>query len=63
MVPQLVDELTKLGRPDILVIAGGVIPPQDYDYLYERNVAAIFGPSTRIPVAAVEVIEKIEANL
>lgn len=63
LVPQLVDELTKLGRPDILVIAGGVIPPQDYDYLYERNVAAIFGPGTRIPVAAVEVIEKIEANL
>merc|ERR1712131_461818 len=63
LVPQLVDELTKLGRPDILVIAGGVIPPQDYYYLYERNVAAIFGPGTRIPVAAVEVIEKIEANL
>lgn len=63
LVPQLVEELTKLGRPDILVIAGGVIPPQDYDYLYERNVAAIFGPGTRIPVAAVEVIEKIEANL
>lgn len=63
LVPQLVEELAKLGRPDILVIAGGVIPPQDYDYLYERNVAAIFGPGTRIPVAAVEVIEKIEANL
>ena len=46
-----------------MVIAGGVIPPQDYDYLYERGIAAIFGPGTRIPVAAVEVIEKVEANL
>jgi len=63
LVPALVDELAKLGRDDILVIAGGVIPPQDYEYLYERNVAAIFGPGTRIPVAAVEVINKIEANL
>ena len=63
LVPQLVEELTKLGRPDILVIAGGVIPPQDYDYLYDKKVAAIFGPGTRIPVAAVDVIEKIEANL
>jgi len=63
LVPQLVDELAKLGREDILVIAGGVIPPQDYDYLYERGIAAIFGPGTRIPVAAVEVIEKVEANL
>ena len=60
---KLVEELKKLGREDILVIAGGVIPPQDYDYLYERGIAAIFGPGTRIPVAAVEVIEKIEANL
>merc|ERR1711970_612692 len=63
LVPQLVEELTKLGRPDILVIAGGVIPPQDYEFLYQKKVAAIFGPGTRIPVAAIDVIDKVEANL
>merc|ERR1719394_2394630 len=63
LVPQLIGELKKLGRDDILVIAGGVIPPQDYDYLYERNVAAIFGPGTRIPQAAVEVINQIDQKL
>ena len=63
LVPQLVDELKKHGREDIIVIAGGVIPPQDYEFLYERGVAAIFGPGTRIPKAAVDVIDKIEEKL
>ena len=45
------------------MIAGGVIPPQDYDFLYAEGVAAVFGPGTRIPQAAVEVIEKIEQKL
>jgi len=63
LVPQLIGELKKLGRDDILVIAGGVIPPQDYDFLYSEGVAAVFGPGTRIPQAAVEVIEKIEQKL
>ena len=44
LVPELVAALEKAGRSDILVVAGGVIPPQDYDFLKERGVAAIFGP-------------------
>uniref|UniRef100_A0A3Q4ADZ9 Methylmalonyl-CoA mutase, mitochondrial n=1 Tax=Mola mola TaxID=94237 RepID=A0A3Q4ADZ9_MOLML len=63
LVPQLIKELGKLKRPDILVICGGVIPPQDYDFLYQSGVCAIFGPGTRIPHAALEVIDNIEKNL
>ncbi|RHW41138.1 methylmalonyl-CoA mutase [Neobacillus notoginsengisoli] len=59
LLPELVAELQKLGRPDILVIVGGVIPAQDYSYLYEQGAAAIFGPGTVIPVAAQKVIESI----
>lgn len=44
LVPELIKALSDLGRPDILVIAGGVIPPQDYDFLKKSGVAAIFGP-------------------
>ena len=53
LVPQLIDELKKLGREDIMVIAGGVIPAQDYDFLYQAGVAAIFGPGTSVAKAAV----------
>jgi len=63
LVPQLVDELKKHGRGDILVICGGVIPPQDYDFLYEHGCCAVYGPGTRIPVAASELIDKIVENL
>jgi len=63
LIPELIEDLRSLGRPDILVIAGGVIPPQDYDFLYESGVSAIFGPGTRLPVAAVEVMDKIEKRL
>jgi methylmalonyl-CoA mutase len=63
LLPQLVDELKKLGREDILVVVGGVIPAQDYEYLYEHGAAAIFGPGTVIPVAAQQVIEKIYHRL
>jgi methylmalonyl-CoA mutase len=56
LVPQVIDELKKLGREDILVVAGGVIPPQDYDFLYKAGVAAIFGPGTNIAKAAVAVM-------
>lgn len=63
LVPELIKELRNLNRPDILVICGGVIPPQDYEFLYERGVCCIFGPGTRIPQAAVEVIDNIEKNL
>jgi methylmalonyl-CoA mutase len=63
LLPQLVEELKKLGREDILVVIGGVIPAQDYEYLYENGAAAIFGPGTVIPVAAQKVIEKIYQQL
>ncbi len=56
LIPQVIAELEKLGRPDILVTAGGVIPAQDYDFLYKAGVAAIFGPGTRIPKSAIEMI-------
>lgn len=63
LVPELVQQLAKMGRSDILVICGGVIPPQDYDVLYKTGVKKIFGPGTRIPAAAREVLEAVEANL
>ena len=63
LLPQLIEELRKLGREDILVVAGGVIPAQDYDYLREQGAAAIFGPGTVIPVAAQKVIEEIYRRL
>ncbi len=56
LVPQVIEELKKLGREDIMVTAGGVIPAQDYDFLYKAGVAAIFGPGTRIPKSAIEMI-------
>ena len=56
LIPQLIEELKKLGREDILVIAGGVIPAQDYDYLYKAGVAAVFGPGTSVAKAACEIM-------
>jgi methylmalonyl-CoA mutase len=58
LIPQLIGELTKLGRPDIMVFAGGVIPAQDYDYLFERKVAGVFGPGTVISESAITMMEK-----
>ncbi|NP_001171838.1 methylmalonyl-CoA mutase, mitochondrial [Saccoglossus kowalevskii] len=63
LVPELVKELKELGRPDILVICGGVIPPKDYDFLYETGVTSIFGPGTRIPEAALKVVEDIKDSI
>ncbi len=60
LVPELIDELKKLDAQDIIVVAGGVIPKQDYDYLYDAGVAAIFGPGTKIPLAAREVLHKVK---
>jgi methylmalonyl-CoA mutase len=57
LVPQVINELKKLGREDILVIAGGVIPPQDYKYLYNAGVSAIFGPGTSVSKAAKQILE------
>lgn len=63
LVPELIKELRSLNRPDIMVICGGVIPPQDYEFLYKSGVSCIFGPGTRIPQAAVEVLDSIEKSL
>lgn len=57
LVPQVISELKKLGRDDIMVIVGGVIPPQDYDFLYQSGAAAIFGPGTVVSDAAVKMLE------
>ncbi|MBM4158740.1 MAG: methylmalonyl-CoA mutase [Ignavibacteria bacterium] len=59
LLPKLVEELKKLGRDDIIVICGGVIPPQDYDFLYENGASAIFGPGTKIPEAAIKIMEEV----
>jgi methylmalonyl-CoA mutase len=59
LVPELIAELKKQGANDIIVVAGGVIPRQDYDYLYEAGVKGIFGPGTQIPVAARDVLDAI----
>ncbi|MGZ9103379.1 MAG: methylmalonyl-CoA mutase [Rhodoplanes sp.] len=63
LVPQLRDELKTLGREDILVVVGGVIPPDDYDELYAAGAAAIFGPGTVISDAAIGLIQKLNENL
>ena len=57
LVPQVINELKRLGREDILVIAGGVIPHQDYKFLYDSGVAAIFGPGTSVSKAAKQILE------
>jgi methylmalonyl-CoA mutase len=59
LVPQLIEELRKLDRGDSLVVVGGVIPPQDYEFLYNAGVAGIYGPGTVIPVAAQRIIEAL----
>jgi len=63
LLPQLIEELKKLDREDIMVIVGGVIPSQDYDYLTEHGAAAIFGPGTVIPVAARKILAELEKRL
>lgn len=63
LLPQLVEELKKLGREDIIVVIGGVIPAQDYEYLKAHGAAAIFGPGTVIPIAAQKVLQEIILRL
>jgi len=63
LVPDLINALVELERGDIVVVCGGVIPPQDYQFLYDHGVTSIFGPGTRIPKAAIKLIEDIEENL
>lgn len=62
LVPQVIAELKKHGREDIVVIAGGVIPAQDYDYLYKAGVAGIFGPGTSVTKAAVQIMQILLAE-
>jgi methylmalonyl-CoA mutase len=63
LVPQLIAELRALSRDDILVVVGGVIPPQDYDFLFKAGVAGIYGPGTVIPVAAQKIVEMLSASV
>ncbi|HKJ06821.1 MAG TPA: cobalamin-dependent protein, partial [Flavobacteriaceae bacterium] len=56
LVPQVIAELKKHGREDIMVIAGGVIPAQDYDYLFDAGVVGVFGPGTKISKAAIDIL-------
>ena len=57
LVPQVIEELKKLGREDIIVVAGGVIPAQDYDFLYKAGVSAIFGPGTPVATSVIKMLE------
>ena len=61
LVPQVIEELKKLGREDIIVVVGGVIPPQDYDFLYKAGAAAIFGPGSIISECAIKILEILES--
>lgn len=63
LLPQLVDALAQLGRDDIMVVIGGVIPAQDYQFLYDHGASAIFGPGTVIPVAAQRVLTELNTRL
>jgi methylmalonyl-CoA mutase len=63
LVPELRDELAKLGRADIMIVVGGVIPPQDFDELYEAGAAAIFPPGTVIAEAVTDLVAKLDAEL
>jgi methylmalonyl-CoA mutase len=62
LVPQLIDALRAQGAGDIMVVCGGVIPPQDYDMLYQAGVAAIYGPGANIPKAAADILSKLRAK-
>jgi methylmalonyl-CoA mutase len=63
LVPQLIEELRRFRRDDILVVVGGVIPPQDYEFLYQSGVAAIFGTGTPIPAAAQQILHALSRSL
>ncbi|WP_236611070.1 methylmalonyl-CoA mutase [Halalkalibacterium ligniniphilum] len=63
LLPQVAEELKKLGREDIMIIVGGVIPAQDYEFLKAHGAAAIFGPGTVIPIAAQKILEEMNRRL
>jgi methylmalonyl-CoA mutase len=60
LVPEVIQELKSFGRPDIVVVVGGVIPAADYPFLFEAGAAAVFGPGTKIPQAAVQLLKLFE---
>jgi len=60
LVPELIEQLKRLGRPDILVVVGGVIPPQDFEALKRAGAGGVFGPGTRIPYSAQEVLHALQ---
>ncbi len=62
LLPKLMEELKKYGREDIIVTVGGVIPPQDYEFLFQNGAAAIFGPGTKLPESAKQIMEKLLAR-
>ena len=57
LVPQVIEELKKYGREDIMVVVGGVIPAQDYEFLFDAGAVAVFGPGTKISDAAIKILE------
>jgi len=59
LIPELIAQMKSMGRGDIVVVCGGVIPPQDYQFLYDSGVNCIFGPGTRIPAAAMDVLDAV----
>jgi methylmalonyl-CoA mutase len=59
LVPAVIQELKEYGRPDVMVVAGGVIPSQDYDFLFENGVSFVFGPGTVIAKAAQEILDQL----
>ena len=61
LVPSVIGELKRYGREDILVVVGGVIPPQDYEFLRKAGVSGVFGPGTRIPVSAREILTTLRS--
>jgi methylmalonyl-CoA mutase len=63
LVPALRDELERLGRNDILIVVGGVIPPQDYDTLRDAGAAYIFGPGTVVAEAAIDLLDELGRRL
>ncbi len=63
LIPQVIAELKKYGRGDILVIAGGVIPPQDYDFLFKAGVTGVFGPGTKISESAITILNVLIKNV
>ncbi|MFX7910618.1 hypothetical protein ABTK30_20235, partial [Acinetobacter baumannii] len=63
LVPAIIAELKKQGADDIIVFVGGVIPAQDYDFLYAAGVKGIYGPGTPIPASAKDVLEQIKRQV